>query len=177
METSIECRCTPYRSYAYTSVTSRKVFPREKAEIIVYVSADGSIRSKPFLYSRRLTTLSDLESLVQTRKRRWRLLRSVTSRERIVTGEALAAILKDLDAHVSPGNKCLLFVENVGLLVQGICENERTFEVKLASQSGSEIVIQLQSVRVVLLNSKIFYQFSPLCSSLISSIRMKYKCK
>lgn len=56
-------------------------------------------------------------------------------------------------------------------------KTNRTFEVKLASQSGSEIVIQLQSVRVVLLNSKIFYQFSPLCSSLISSIRMKYKCK
>ena len=92
-----------------------------------------------------------------------------------MSAEALASVLRDLDAHVAPGNKCLLLMENMGLLVQGISENERIFEVKLTSQSGYEISVHLQSVRIVLLKSKLFYQLSPLCSSLINSIRMKYK--
>lgn len=70
MNVDIEYRCTPYRPYAYTSSTTRKVFPREKAEVVVYISADGNIRSKPFLYSRRISTWNDSEIPVQVRKRR-----------------------------------------------------------------------------------------------------------
>lgn len=92
-----------------------------------------------------------------------------------MTGEALGAILQDLDTRISPGNKCILLMENVHLLIQDICENDRTLEVKLTSQNGSDILIQLQSVRIVLLSSKTFCQLSPLSHSLLGALRMKYK--